>query len=193
MLQGAKLVLAKRKVWKYTDARCELLCFRAMETLDKTPIPSGLAASRQERFNASVTPRVSGNPGAGPGRVQSGNAPEDVKVGRHFHLVQVIRACQVGSVFAAPPVFKSDLKPRYLQFFLWRFGRETRKGRWFLNCLGFKNGRKIAKNLERLCRKGFFRFLEISNWPLAKNDGSLESPGLLVIPCYLSFTPFSSR
>ena len=77
-------------------------------------------------------------------------------------------------------------------FFLWRFGRETRKdcvgkgffgfwrfqtppvcgcpakeprkNLWFLKCLGFKHGRKRAKNLENICRKGFFRLLEASRW-----------------------------
>ena len=31
------------------------------------------------------------------------------------------------------------------------------------------------------------------DFKLAKHDGSLQSPGLLVIPCYLSFTPSSLK
>ena len=59
-------------------------------------------------------------------------------------------------MFSAPPVFKSGLKPRNLQFFWWLSGKKTRKNRWFLRCLGFKHGRQIAKYQGRLCRIFFF-------------------------------------
>ena len=74
-------------------------------------------------------------------------------------------------------------------FFLggWRFRRETHKNRLFLKCLGFKNGR------DRLCRKVFFSLSGFWSFQLAKQDGSLESPGLLLIPCYLSFTSSSLK
>ena len=67
-------------------------------------------------------------------------------------------------MFSSPPVCKSGLKPRNLQGFLWLSGQKPCKNRWFLKCLGFKNGRKIDQNLERFCRKLFFRRLEASKW-----------------------------
>ena len=42
----------------------------------------------------------------------------------------------------------------------------------FLRVPGFQNGRKIAQNRERLCRKGFF--LAFGDFNMAKHDGSLE-------------------
>ena len=59
--------------------------------------------------------------------------------------------------FQSPPVWQSGLKPR-------NSAKEPRKNLWLLKCLGFKNGRKMTKNMERFCWKGFFRLLEASQW-----------------------------
>ena len=58
------------------------------------------------------------------------------------------------SVFSSSSL---QLKQCNLQCFLWLSGQKHCKSQWFLKCLGFKNGRKIAKNLERFCRKVLFR------------------------------------
>ena len=66
-------------------------------------------------------------------------------------------------MFSAPPVCKSGLKPRNLQGFLWLSGQKHRKYRLFLKCLGFKNGRNIAKTWKDFVRKGFFDVWRLLN------------------------------
>ena len=70
----------------------------------------------------------------------------------------------------------------YKHGFLWLSDQKPRKNRWFLKCLGFKNGRNVAKNLERFCRKGLFRRLEASEWHL---HGFVRLPGTK--PCILGW------
>ena len=57
----------------------------------------------------------------------------------------------------------------------------SRLQKWSNNCK--KPGQIVSERV----------FSAFGNFKLAKHDGSLESPGLLVIPCYLSFTPSSLK
>ena len=60
-------------------------------------------------------------------------------------------------LFSAPPVFKSCLKPRNVQGFMWLSGKQLHKQkRLCLRCLGFKNGRTLSKTKETCVGKVFF-------------------------------------
>ena len=64
------------------------------------------------------------------------------------------------SVFSSSSPQQWPKTMQFTAFFV--AGKKHRKNRWFLMRIGLKNDRKMTKNQERFCRKGFLRLLEAS-------------------------------
>ena len=76
---------------------------------------------------------------------------------RKYKCFQILQSARVASNHAIYRVFCGSPAKKPL------------KNRLFLKCLGFNNGRTISKNMERFCRKGFFR--RYGGFSMAQNDG----------------------